>query len=214
MTDAIGIFGGTFDPIHCGHLRTALEVAEYFNLHSVRFIPSAKPPHRKPPLASAAARLKLVECAISCHQQFVADDREMRRQGKSYTLDTLIDLRATFSDAALYFLMGSDSFLQIDTWHNWQQLVDLAHIIVIKRPGQEWKMAPQLSDWYHHHLAVHTDSRLLAGKIWPISVTQLAVSATAIRGYIAKGKNVQYLLPDTVIKLIDELGLYQKQQDD
>ncbi len=209
QTDAIGIFGGTFDPIHYGHLRTGLDVAEQLCLSSVRFVPCARPPHRAPPLASPQQRLRLIECAVLKSKQFVTDDREINRQGASYTIDTLIDMRAEFSQSPLYLLIGSDVFLQIHTWDNWQQLLDLTHIVVVTRPGKQWVMQQGLSSWYHHHLAVKTDNRLLAGRIWPVTVTQLELSATAIRNKIAQGSSVQYLLPDAVIELIDEFGLYQ-----
>lgn len=209
MTDAIGILGGTFDPIHFGHLRIALDVAEQLNLSSIRFVPSARPPHRNQPQASAEQRLSLLQLALETNQQFIADDREIHREGMSYTVDTLLSLRQKFPETPLYLLMGSDAFLHIQTWHQWQKILESAHIVVMQRPEEELVMTGQLASWYQQHLAVDTDNSLFAGKIWPIAVTQLAISATDIRTQISQGQDPHYLLPDTVITRIYELGLYQ-----
>ena len=205
MSEAIGILGGTFDPIHFGHLRTALDVAEQLDLDHVRLIPSARPPHRTKPHASPEQRLTLLQLAIKGCEQFIVDDREIHREGESYTIDTLRSLRQDFPDNPLFLLMGTDAFSGIKSWSRWQQLLGLAHIVVMQRPNEHLMMPEE----YQEHLASEEDKALAAGKVWSVEVTQLAISATEIRAKIAQGKSVQYLLPDASIQLINMLGLYQ-----
>lgn len=209
MKEAIGILGGTFDPIHYGHLRPALDVAEQLNLSHIRLIPNSTPPHRDQPQATAKQRLLMLNLAVKDNEQFVVDDRELQREGLSYTVDTLLSLRHDFPDTPLYLLVGTDAFLGIKTWHHWQQLLDLCHVVVMQRPDEGLVISSDLELWYQQHLASVADSHLSAGKIWPIVVTQLAISATNIRSYIARNVSVQFLLPDEVIKVINEISLYQ-----
>lgn len=211
MLPAIGILGGTFDPIHFGHLRPALEVAEHFNLAHVHLIPSARPPHRDQPAASPEQRLLMLHLAVKQSELFVVDDRELHRDGASYTVDTLLSLRQDFSNNPLYLLMGTDAFLGIQSWHDWQQLIELVHIVIMQRPNELMTMPPALDSWYQQHLAEGDDMTLAAGKIWPIAVSQLAISATKIRSIVARRDNPQFLMPDAVITLIQQLGLYQSQ---
>jgi nicotinate-nucleotide adenylyltransferase len=210
MSEAIGILGGTFDPIHYGHLRPALEVAEQLGLNHIRLIPSARPPHREQPLASPEQRLLMLHLAVKNSQQFVVDDREYHREGASYTVDTLLSLRQEFPDIPLYLLLGTDAFLGIQSWHKWQQLIELAHIVIIQRPNEMTDMPKALDLWYQQHLATDKDKDQIAGKIWPIAVTQLAISATEIRSKIAQGLTPQFLMPDATIQLIQQIGLYQE----
>ena len=206
MAEAIGILGGTFDPIHFGHLRVALDVAEQLNLDHIRLIPSARPPHREQPQASPEQRLTMLQLAIKNNEKFVVDDREIHRHGDSYTVDTLLSLRQDFPDNPLFLLMGTDAFADIKTWSRWQQLLELAHIVIMQRPNEILTMP----DEYQGDIGNEGDEQLPAGKIWPTVVTQLTISATDIRTKIAQGGNPQYLLPDAVIQLINMLGLYQK----
>jgi len=209
MSEAIGILGGTFDPIHFGHLRPALDVAEQLELDHIRLIPSARPPHREQPLATPEQRLLMLHLAVKNSQQFVVDDREIHREGASYTVDTLLSLRQDFPDSPLYLLIGTDAFFGIQTWHNWQRLIELAHIVVMQRPNEKTIMPDELNNWYQQHLATDTDIELIAGKIWPIKVSQLEISATEIRSKITQGLTPQFLMPDAVIQLIEQLGLYK-----
>lgn len=209
MAEAIGILGGTFDPIHYGHLRSGLEVAQQLELDHIRLIPSATPPHREQPKASAQQRLMMLHLAIKNSGHFVVDDRELHREGPSYTVDTLASLREEFVDHPLYLLIGTDAFAAIETWHNWQQLITLSHIVVIARPGEENSLPDSLKQWYQQHLAKDSDQYLIAGKIWPVTVTELAISASAIRDTIAKNQSPEFLLPDAVLRLIEQTGLYQ-----
>jgi len=210
MNKAIGILGGTFDPVHFGHLRPALDVAEQLGLDHIRLIPSARPPHRPQPVATPEQRLTMLELATKNSGWFVVDDRELHREGASYTVDTLLSLRQDFLDSPIYLLVGTDAFSAIQSWHNWQQLLTLAHIVVMQRPKEVLTMSAELDSWYRQHLATENDDDQVAGKIWPISVTQLEISATEIRSIIAQGLSSQFLLPDAVIKLIELMGLYKK----
>lgn len=212
MNEAIGILGGTFDPIHFGHLRSALEVSEQLNLSHVRLIPSARPPHRNEPHATPQQRLMMLHLAMKNAGNFIVDDRELQRDGISYSVDTLLSLREDFPSNPLFLLLGTDAFLSIQTWHKWQNLLELAHIVIIGRPEETLTMSKDLNSWYRRHLAVPSDALALAGKIWPVTVTQLAISATAIRGAVSEGNSPQFLLPDAVIQLINQLGLYRKNE--
>ena len=131
----IGIFGGTFDPIHYGHLRTALELKALLDLDKVHFVPCANPPHRTAPMSDGALRLRMVEAAIRGEPGFVADDRELKRAGVSYTIDTLASFRAELPGRSLCLLLGMDAFLGLPQWRRWRELTTLAHIVVAHRPG-------------------------------------------------------------------------------
>ncbi|OUR64209.1 nicotinate-nicotinamide nucleotide adenylyltransferase [Methylophaga sp. 42_25_T18] len=204
----VGILGGTFDPIHFGHLRPALDVAEQLTLDHIRLIPSAVPPHRAPPQATAQQRVTMLQLAIKNNDRFVVDDRELHREGPSYTVDTLMSLRQQFPESPLYLLLGTDAFVEIQTWHNWTQLIELSHIVVMQRANETLTMSDELTGWYQQHLAVDADQEQLAGAVWPVDVTQLAISATEIRENMSKGLSVKFLMPDAVINLIEMLGLY------
>lgn len=206
---AIGILGGTFDPVHFGHLRTGLDVVEALGLSQLRLIPCALPPHRVEPVASPQERRLMLELAIKNHPKLVVDDRELDREGPSYTVDTLLSLRDELPDNPLFVLMGTDAFCSLPSWSRWQQILDLAHIVVMQRPEESMEMSGELAGWYQAHQAEKGDDILPAGKIWSIPVTQMAVSATAIRDALYEKRDVRYLLPDAVIALIEQMGLYQ-----
>ena len=124
----IGLFGGAFDPIHYGHLRTAFELWQALKLTELRFMPTGNPPHRDPLMASAELRLHMVRAAGAGQPAFIVDDREVRRSGISYSVDTLIEMRAEFPDRSLCLLLGMDAFLGLPNWHRWRELFDLAHV--------------------------------------------------------------------------------------
>jgi nicotinate-nucleotide adenylyltransferase len=206
----IGLLGGTFDPIHYGHLRSALEVKEIFGLTEIRLIPSAQPPHRQQPMATALMRLDMLKLAIENQPGFVADDREIRRIGPSYMVDTLQSLRNELPEMPLILFIGTDAFNHLKTWHQWSLLFSFAHIVVMTRPG----FIPQaLDDCF---IERHTDqlTELVvnpAGKLYFHQVSQLDISATAIRNMIAEHQNPGFLLPDTVIAYIRQHQLYLRQ---
>ena len=205
----IGIFGGTFDPIHYGHLRSALEVKEIFGLAEVRLIPSAQPPHREQPAATALMRLHMLELAIKNQPGLMVDTRELNRNGASYMVDTLKSLRQEFKNEPLLLFIGSDAFNHLKTWYQWQHLFDFAHIVVMTRPGFKIQ---NLDEFFEARLT--NDSTELAhnaaGKLYFQQVTQLDISATAIRNMIAKQQNPGFLLPVAVIAYIRQHKLYQR----
>ncbi|KGM06433.1 Nicotinate-nucleotide adenylyltransferase [Methylophaga thiooxydans] len=207
---AIGILGGTFDPVHFGHLRTGLDVVEQLGLAQLRLMPCAIPPHRIEPVASASERRLMLELAIKNHPKLVVDDRELSREGPSYTVDTLLSLREDYPDNPLFVLMGTDAFCSLPTWSRWQQILELAHIVVMQRADETLQMSAELADCYQQHQAKAGDESLSAGKIWSIPVTQMAISATMIRDALLQHRDVRYLLPDAVIALIEQLHFYQK----
>jgi nicotinate-nucleotide adenylyltransferase len=205
----IGIFGGTFDPVHYGHLRSALEVKEIFGLTEVRLIPSAQPPHREQPAATAQMRLQMLKLAIKNQPGLIIDPRELNRQGASYMVDTLESLRREFKDEPLLLFIGSDAFSHLNTWRQWRHLFDTAHIVVMTRPGFKINNP---DEFFKARLATGITelANNAAGKLYFQQVTQLGISATAIRNMIAEQKNPGFLLPDTVIAYIRQLKLYQR----
>jgi nicotinate-nucleotide adenylyltransferase len=216
VTAPIGILGGTFDPVHFGHLRLAQEVAEHAQLGEVRFIPSATPPHRTPPQASVAHRTAMVKLAIDGNPLFVLDERETRRDGPSYSVDTLADIRKEVGAAQpLVLLLGADAFLGLTDWHRWRELFDFAHVVVAHRPGFEpatWqgKLAAPLAQEYAARLCadVHTLHGAPAGSIMVVPTTALDISATAVRAALHAGRSARYLLPAEVIAHIRAKCLY------
>ena len=214
----IGIFGGTFDPIHYGHLRLAEEAAERLRLAEVRFIPAGSPPHRSAPGADAAHRLAMARLAVAGNAVFTVDDREVRRAGPGYTVDTLAELRAELGmHQPLALLMGADAFLDLATWRRWERLFDLAHIVVAYRPGfpvDTWqaRMPVPLAREYgvrlaQQPLAVHLAP---AGGIFVLPIAELDIAATGIRDAVSQGMSPRYLLPDSVLDYIEAQQLYRK----
>lgn len=203
----IGIMGGTFDPIHIGHLRTALEIAESCGMEQVRFIPGSVPPHRPQPKASAEQRWEMVNLAIAGEPLFQSDRRELDRQGNSYTVDTLSSLRDDLgAKIPLAFVLGMDAFLAFRSWHRWQEIMQLVHLVVMSRPGY----LPDPNDWYGSLLAQTTCElrSVAAGRVIFLSVTSLEISATKIREACKNNKSVRFLVPDDVYQYIERYRLY------
>lgn len=215
---AVGILGGTFDPIHLGHLRLAQEALEQCGLAAVRIIPAGIPPHRNGPRATAQQRLEMARLAVQDNAALVLDDREIRRGGLSYTVDTLTSLRGELGDEQpLCLLMGGDAFLQLDTWHEWQRLFGLAHIVVIQRNGKPLGNAieqadAELRDEYHARLAPAAAvlHEAPAGAIVVLDMPMLEISATAIRSRCMQDRSVRYLVPDAVADYIQSHHLYRE----
>jgi nicotinate-nucleotide adenylyltransferase len=206
----IGIFGGTFDPVHYGHLRSALEVKEIFGLDEVRLIPSSQPPHRSQPHATANMRVQMLNLAIANQPDLTIDTREIERAGASYMVLTLESLRQDFPEQPLLLFIGSDAFSQLTSWYQWQRLFDFAHIVVLTRPGFPVR---QLDEFFALRQAGDKDelTRHLCGKLYCQPITQLDISATAIRKIFADHRNPAFLLPDAVIAYINQNKLYQAQ---
>jgi len=214
---AIGLFGGTFDPVHFAHLRLAEEIGEVFQLQQVRLLPAAVPPHRDQPKASAEHRLAMTRLAVAGNPRLTVDARELDRAGVSYTIDTLTEIRNEVGQRPLCLLMGADAFILLTTWHRWSALFEFAHIIVARRPGfpleQLASSLPEpLHEEYTHRLepdpAVLTTAP--SGKIFTHELTALDVSATALRNLIYRNASLRYLLPDSVIAYIQKHDLYRE----
>ena len=207
----IGVLGGTFDPVHIGHLRGGLEVAELMQLDELRLTPNARPPHRDTPQVSALDRLAMVECAVAGVATLVVDSRELQRDTPSYTIDTLELMRAELAaDDQLFLLLGWDAFCGLPTWHRWEDLLQHCHILVLQRPDAD----SEPPDALRNLLAARSVSDPLAltgpnGNIAFVWQTPLAVSATQIRQLLASGKSVRFLVPDAVLAYIDAHGLYR-----
>lgn len=205
---AIGILGGTFDPIHFGHLRSALEICQQLRLDHVRLMPCHVPPHRPQPQAKAEERRLLLELSLKSAAQLIVDDRELQREGPSYTVDTLLSLRQEFPENPFFLIIGSDAFQHIDTWSRWTNILELTHIVMMHRASEPVDLSSELQQWYTKHQAQPTDRNLRNGKIWSVAVTALAISATKIRAQRAAGQSVQFLVPEAVLNAIDQLALY------
>lgn len=212
-----GVFGGTFDPVHIGHLRTALELRGCLHMECMRLIPCAVPPHRPQPWASASQRMAMLLAAVAGEPGLVPDNRELQRPGPSYTFDTLAEIRAEIGpQSPLYLCVGMDSLVSLDTWHRWRELMDLAHIVVAARPHWRLPTAPGLRDWIARHLASspQTLQSSPAGKLWLAEMTLLPVSSTEIREALSRGQSPRYLVPDPVLDYIAAHHLYAQKMAD
>jgi nicotinate-nucleotide adenylyltransferase len=217
-TGPVGILGGTFDPIHVGHLRFAEEIVDACKLALVRFIPAALPPHRATPRVTAADRLEMTRLAIADNPRFVLDDRELQRSGPSYSFDTLCELRREVgATRPVCLLLGADAFLDLATWHRWHELFSLAHVVVAHRPGfpvDSWgqRMPQPLAREYEvrrvmQPLAMHWAP---AGGIATVATTALDIAATRIRAGLEAGRSQRYLIPNSVLDYIETRGLYKE----
>ena len=192
----LAIMGGTFDPIHLGHLCVAWEASELLDAE-VHLLPASVPPHRTPPVASAAQRVALLRAALRGQSRLLLDPRELDRAGPSWTVDTLRELRAEEGERPLVLLVGADAFAGLTTWHLWRELFALAHVGVLSRPGVSAALPPQLEAEVAPRRVVRVDALrgLPCGKVIDLAVTPLQVSATRIRQLLAAGRDPRYLLP-------------------
>jgi nicotinate-nucleotide adenylyltransferase len=206
----MGIFGGSFDPIHYGHLRTAFELIEALNLAEVRFLPAGTPPHREAPCADASLRVALVRAAIAGQPGFIVDDRELRREGPSYSVDTLLDLRAEHAHRSICLVVGMDAFLGFPQWHQWREILQLAHLVVAHRPGWQAPVEGTLGELLMDRGTARPRDlhEARAGRIFIHAVTQLEISSSAIRDMVRAGRQPTYLMPDPVCRLLAESGCY------
>ena len=207
----VGVFGGTFDPIHIGHLRIAVKAFESLRLSQLRFIPSYLTPGRAAPTASASARLAMIEAAVAGQPGFIADGREVARGGPSYTIDTLIELRTEWPSTPLCLLLGMDAFLSLSRWHRWREIFDYAHVVVAHRPGWSVKPDSPLGEVLVDRSTGNTRElhELPAGRIhitkdW----TQLQISSTAIRQMVLSQRDIRFLVPDAVHRMIKDDPCY------
>jgi len=216
--ERIGVFGGTFDPIHVGHLRLAEEAREALDLAHVSFVPAGQPPHRGAPRSTAADRLAMVRLATAGNPAFSVDDAEVFAAGKSYTVLTLERLRAAVGpQRPLVLILGADAFQGLPTWHRWRELLQFAHLAVANRPGyaphgRRWPatLSPELDEASRNHMSndpmsVHESP---AGRIVPFDMTPLAISASHVRDLIHAGHSARYLLPEPVLDYVVRHHLY------
>ena len=210
----IGLLGGTFNPIHFGHLRMAQELAQSLALDEVRFIPAANPPHKVAPSVSATDRAEMVKLAIADNTAFKFDDTELCRSGASYMVDTLQSLRTELSDeTSLVLFLGGDAFSEFHTWHRWEEIINLCHIALVQRPTaiSAAPLPKALKLFLHNH---HTDNiddlhQTSAGYVITQAITALDISSTAIRNQLTAKQSARYLMPDNVIDYIKHHQLYR-----
>ncbi|MCK5001724.1 MAG: nicotinate-nucleotide adenylyltransferase [Gammaproteobacteria bacterium] len=205
MKPLLGIFGGTFDPVHFGHLRPALDVMQSLGLEQVRFLPNSVPPHRQQPWLDVATRQSLLEIALQDMPGFELDCRELEREGKSYMVDTLASLHENFPDHHLCLILGMDAFCELHQWYQWQGILEQCHLVVTGRPGFEWPSAPELQVLEACRTSDPDELKQAeTGRILLQSVTQLDISASEIRKQLQAGLDIRYLLPEAVrLKLLE-----------
>lgn len=210
MQKSIGILGGTFDPIHYGHLRLAQEIKQQLFCNEIRFIPCQKPVLDKTAYATAAQRLAMLQLAIQDQSDFVADDRELKRDTPSYMVDTLLSLREEFPTQALCLILGYDAFANLLRWHRWEELIKLSHLLVVNRPGYTLTLEPTLKKFWQQHET--QDRKLLLnqthGYLFELRLPTLQISSTYIRQQFTQKLSPRYLLPDSVLHYIEQEKIY------
>jgi nicotinate-nucleotide adenylyltransferase len=215
----LGIFGGTFDPVHVGHLRLAEEAREALSLAHVVFVPAGQPPHRDVPRSAPTDRLAMVRLATAANPAFSVDAAEVSAEGKSYTVLTLERLRAALGpQRPLVLILGADAFEGLPSWHRWREILQLAHLAVGTRPGYvphgrrgPAAPSPELDALRGDHMTNDAMSvhQLPAGRIVPFDMTPLAISASQVRALIQAGRSARYLLPGSVLDYIGRHHLYR-----
>ncbi|MDP6197645.1 MAG: nicotinate-nucleotide adenylyltransferase [Porticoccaceae bacterium] len=209
---AVALFGGTFNPIHNGHLRIATELTEVLQVEHIRIIPCAFPPHRVEPQASAGQRLAMLQAATVNQPRLVADDIELHRSTPSFSIDTVALVREQMTpQQPLFFCIGMDALNSINTWQRWEELLHHCHIVVSSRPGVEAPKSGPVADWVEEYRC--DDLRLVqkkpAGNIYFCDLTMLEISSTDIRNKIARGDSINFLTPDAVVEYIQQHHLYE-----
>lgn len=217
----VGLFGGTFNPVHWGHVRTALEIKKALQLTRMLLVPCGSPPHREQPDVNSEMRLAMLKAAIEGFAGLEIDDRELQRVGPSYTVDTLQSLHDELPGQSLVLCVGVDAFLHLDTWHRWQDLFIFSHIVVAHRPG--WSME-SLADKASKKLQTEIENRYItnseqltqqlsqkkAGSILELNVTQIDISSSDIRQRIQNDEPISDLMPEGVVEIIQQNNLYRE----
>jgi nicotinate-nucleotide adenylyltransferase len=207
----IGVLGGTFDPVHNGHLRLAIEAREELALDHVRLIAAGIPNHRRPPEASTALRIEMLQAAVGRDGSRV-DTREVERDGVSYTIETLESLREDFGDRPVCLIMGLDAFNGLPGWHRWREIASYAHVVVATRPQVVLSEDPPLAEFVTR-AEVDDPARLSstsAGLVYFLRIPLLPISSTDIRERLRRGRSVEHLLPDPVLRIIERDRPYAK----
>lgn len=210
MTNApLGILGGTFDPIHLGHLHIAYYVLQETPVKKIGFVPSYQPVHRSSPLASADDRTKMIKLAIKNTPEFYVDTREIERETPSFMIDTLMSLRKDFPQTPLVLILGMDAYLNLPAWKDWQDLLNYAHIVVVNRPSIELSSHPNAWLKKHEQSNPHVLTEKLAGNVLLIETPPSSITATEIRKRIRDQKSILEWVPESVARYIDQHHLYQ-----
>jgi nicotinate-nucleotide adenylyltransferase len=208
---SIAILGGTFDPVHFGHLRPALEISQ-LGFDEVRIMPCHVPAHRETPHCTAKQRLAMVELAVKDEPHLSVDTRELEREGDTFTVDTLIEMRSELGgDISLNLVMGMDSFVSLPGWHCWEQLIDLANIVVTERPGAPLPTEGVMARFLKARQVASSEElrQASSGRVLVQQLALLDISATRIRALIKAGHSARYLLPETVWEYIEQHRLYR-----
>lgn len=212
----IGILGGTFDPIHFGHIRPALEVKAKLNLECIWLMPNHIPPHKQTTNTSTAHRLAMVSQVCDIYPELVLCDIEIRRDTPSYTVTSLEALTQAYPQHEFYFIMGMDSFMQLESWYRWQDLFNLCHIVLCQRPGwtldDESNMAKLLGERSKTRPEIEQKTGLMqhnTGHIFPVEIAEQDVSSTEIREKIRLGDDLSQRLPPSIIAYIKDNNLYR-----
>lgn len=201
MCGLIGIVGGTFDPVHDGHMLPVLRLSQEADFFRIHYVLCARPPHRPPPRASVSHRFNMLQLALEPYPLLEADDQEISRPGPSYTVPTLINLRRKYGDRSLCLILGLDAFLGLQTWHRWQEVQTLANLLVLARPGWEPESGPE-----------HVDPAVLgdcsSGRVVFWSGVEVPCSSTAIRQRLGAGRDVSRWVQPRVLQYIYDNKLY------
>lgn len=210
----IGLLGGTFDPVHCGHLRVALEMRERLALDEVRLLPAPNPRLREAPRADADTRLAILAAAVKGVDGLVVDDRELSREGPTRTVETLESLRAELPEASLCLIVGMDAFERLDEWHRYDELLGLAHVAVARRSGAQAPASGAVARLLRAHGSddVAALRSATSGRIFLCDTPYLEISATDIRERLATGRSIRFLVPDRVLELIARSRYYTNAQ--
>ena len=207
------IFGGTFDPVHYGHLRSARSLLGLFHDAQLVMIPCQIPPHRSRPVVQARHRLMMLNKAVGEERSIIVDDCELKRKGTSYTFDTLKMYRERWPEAPLYFVLGSDAWVTLTTWYRWHELVNYSHLVVLTRPGQSFQEPSELCNWAEPKTAELENISAKAGHVIRLKLEQVELSATAVRAALAQGESVADWIPKNVIDYIQKYRLYRNPYD-
>lgn len=209
----VAMLGGTFDPVHVGHLRSAIELREALSLDSVHMVPARVPPHRATPGVDAEQRMTMLALGIADTPGLYVDDREIRREGPSYSTATLASLREELgTQARLVMALGYDAYRHLAEWHEPSRLFELAHVVVIDRPDHQQRLPAALEALVEGREVKNVDTLMQspAGGLLHLSLpTRIAISATAIRARLQRGESVRYLLPDAVERYLLARRLYR-----
>lgn len=210
VDEPLALFGGTFDPVHYGHLRLAEEARQKLDLVNMYLLPAGNPPHRTTPFTTAAQRMDMLRLAIAEFPSLSIDDREIRRDGPSYMVETLKELRAEFPHRPLLLLVGQDAANHLHTWYEWEQIFDLAHLVTFPRPGEEKQYRRDLARKIERRSCPDLQSLLenSAGGVLHLELELIDISATSIQSIIRLGRSPRSMLPDRVLEYINENRLY------